>query len=123
MMGADWSWTFDEEVAGLMKARGTVACPTMGAGARVEYEGGINILEMQPNPGKITKKETIDNGRMLRAAGVKMVPATDVGVTLTDFGEEIFFELEIYAGIGIRERSARSGRRPGTPRATCRSTT
>ena len=101
MMGDDWSWTFDEEVAALMKARGTVACPTMGAGARVEYEGGINILEMQPNPGKITKKETIDNGRMLRAAGVKMVPATDVGVTLTDFGEEIFFELEIYAGIGV----------------------
>ena len=40
-----------------MQARGTVACPTMGAGARVEYEGGINILEMQPNPGAITKKE------------------------------------------------------------------
>ena len=101
MMGDDWSWTFDEDVAAEMKRRGTVACPTMGAGARVEYEGGINILEMQPNPGKITKKETIDNGRRLRAAGVKMVPATDVGVTLTDFGEEIFFEVEIYAGIGF----------------------
>jgi imidazolonepropionase-like amidohydrolase len=101
MMGPDWTWTFDEDVAALMKARGTVSCPTMGAGARVEYEGGINILEMQPNPGAITKKETIDNGRRLRAAGVKMVPATDVGVTLTDFGEEIFFELEIYAGIGF----------------------
>lgn len=101
MMGPDWSWTFDEEVAALMKARGTVSCPTMGAGSRVEWEGGINILEMQPNPGAITKKETIDNGRRLLAAGVKMVPATDVGVTLTDFGEEIFFELEIYAGIGF----------------------
>jgi imidazolonepropionase-like amidohydrolase len=101
MMGPDWSFTFDEDVAAEMKRRGTVACPTMGAGARVEYEGGINILEMQPNPGKITKKETIENGRLLRTAGVKMVPATDVGVTLTDFGEEIFFELEIYASVGF----------------------
>ena len=41
-----------------------------------------------------------------------MVPATDVGVTLTDFGEEIFFELEIYAGIGFGALGAiRSGTR------------
>jgi len=100
MMGPDWTWTFDEEVAALMKDRGTVACPTMGTGTRVDYDAGVNIMDLQPNPQKITKAEAIDNGRRLRAAGVRMVPATDVGVTLTDFGEEIFFELEIYAGIG-----------------------
>jgi imidazolonepropionase-like amidohydrolase len=101
MMGPDWSWTFDDEVAAEMRRRGTVACPTIGAGTRVEYESGLNILDMQPNPQKITKKQGIENGRRLREAGVKMVPATDVGVTLTNFGEEIFFELEVYAGIGF----------------------
>ena len=79
MMGPDWTWTFDEEVAELMKERGTVSCPTMGAGTRVEYDAGIDIMDLQPNPQKITKAETIDNGRRLHAAGVKMVPATDVG--------------------------------------------
>src|SRR5262249_17306407 len=101
MMGPAWTWTFDEGVAAEMARRGTVACPTMGAGTRVDYDAGINIMELQPNPQKITKAEIIDNGRRLREAGVKMVPATDVGVTLTDFSEEIFFELEIYASIGF----------------------
>jgi imidazolonepropionase-like amidohydrolase len=101
MMGPDWSWTFDEEVAGLMRERGTRACPTMAAGIRVELEGGVNIMELQPNPGKISRNDSIENGRRLHAAGVPMVPATDVGVTLTDFSEELFFEIEIYAGIGF----------------------
>ncbi len=101
MMGPEWQWTFDADVARLMKEHGTVSCPTMGAGTRVEYDAGVNIMDLQPNPMGITKAQTIDNGRRLHAAGVKMVVATDVGVTLTDFSEEIFFEMEIYAGIGF----------------------
>jgi imidazolonepropionase-like amidohydrolase len=101
MMGADWKWSFDETVAALMKSRGTVACPTIGAGARMDLEGGLNLFDFQPNPWAISREQTIDNGRRLHEAGVTMVPATDVGVALTDFGEEILFEIEIYAAIGF----------------------
>ena len=55
-----------------------------------------------------------------------MVAATDVGVTLTDFGEELFFELEIYARIGftpleaIRAATSNSARYLGLENLTGR---
>jgi imidazolonepropionase-like amidohydrolase len=101
MMGEDWKWSFDEDVAGLMRDRGTVACPTMGSGTRADLEGGLNLFDFQANPWAITRQQTMENGRRLREAGVTMVPATDVGVPLTDFGEEILIEIEIYAAIGF----------------------
>jgi imidazolonepropionase-like amidohydrolase len=101
MMGDDWSWQFDDDVARLMAERGTVACPTMAAGLRVQLESGVDINNLNPNPGKALRPEWLGNGERLREAGVTMVAATDVGVTLTDFGEELFFELEIYARVGF----------------------
>lgn len=101
MMGADWKWSFDQDVAALMKANGTVACPTIAAGARMDLEGGLNLFDFQANPWAISREQTIENGRRLRRAGVRMVPATDVGVALTDFGEELLLELEVYAAIGF----------------------
>lgn len=101
MMGDDWSWQFDDAVARSMAERGTVACPTMAAGLRVQLEAGVDINNLNPNPGKALRPEWLGNGERLRRAGVRMVAATDVGVTLTDFGEELFFELEIYTRIGF----------------------
>ena len=46
-----------------MKARGTIGCPTMAAGIRVELEGGVNVNALQPNPGAMARSETIANGR------------------------------------------------------------
>jgi imidazolonepropionase-like amidohydrolase len=102
MVGPDWRWAFDESVAALMVRRGTRSCPTMAAGIRVEIDGGIDVAELQPNPGAMTRADTVNNGRRLREAGVQLIPATDVGTTLTDFGEELFFELEVYEAIGYR---------------------
>ena len=101
MMGDDWSWQFADDVARMMIDRGTVACPTMSAGIRLQLESGVDINNLQPNPGKAHRPEWLGNGERLRQAGVKMVAATDVGVTFTDFGEELFFELEIYSRIGF----------------------
>ena len=101
MVGDDWTWQFDEDAARMMIDRGTVACPTIAAGIRVQLEGGVDISDLQPNPGKALRPEWIRNAQRLREMGVRMVPATDVGVTLTDFGEELFFELEIYARVGF----------------------
>jgi imidazolonepropionase-like amidohydrolase len=100
MMGDDWTWQFDEDVARQMVERGTVACATIGAGIRVQLEAGVDINNLNPNPGKALRPEWLANGEALRRAGVKMVAATDVGVTFTDFGEELFFELEMYVRIG-----------------------
>ena len=33
--------------------------------------------------------------------GVTLVPGTDVGINFTDFGEDLFFELEAWVGIGL----------------------
>src|SRR4029078_11424081 len=34
-------------------------------------------------------------------AGLTLVPGTDVGINLTDFGEELFLELEAWVGAGM----------------------
>ena len=101
MMGDDWTWQFDDGAAQEMRANGTVACATMAAGIRVQLESGVDINHLNPNPGKALRPEWIGNGERLREAGVTMVAATDVGVTLTDFSEELFFELEVYTRIGF----------------------
>jgi imidazolonepropionase-like amidohydrolase len=41
------------------------------------------------------------NARRLIDMGVTVVPGTDVGVNLTDYGEDLFLELEAYVGIGL----------------------
>ena len=106
MLGPDWTWTFDEEVARAMARHGTRAVPTISAGTRTEIESGIDINKLQPNPGAMTRADWWANARRLIDAGVTVVPGTDVGINLTDFGEELFFELEAYVG-----HRGRSGRR------------
>lgn len=119
MLGPDWTWTFDETVARGMADRGTRAIPTIAAGTRAEVEAGIDINKLQPNPGAMTRADSWANARRLIDAGVTVVPGTDVGVNLTDFGEELFFELEAYVGIGvapaevIRMATARAARHLG----------
>lgn len=101
MLGPDWTWTFDEDVARGMVERGTRAIPTISAGTRSEVESGIDINKLQPNPGAMTRADSWANARRLIDAGVTVVPGTDVGVNLTDYGEDLFFELEAYVGIGL----------------------
>ncbi len=101
MLGLDWTWTFDESVARGMVDRGTRAIPTISAGTRAQVESGIDINKLQPNPGAMTRADSWANARRLIDAGVTVVPGTDVGVNLTDYGEELFFELEAYVGIGV----------------------
>ena len=101
MLGEDWAWAFDAEVARAMAARGTRAIPTIGAGIRIEIETGLDIAQLQPNPGKMTRVHTAANARSLHHAGVTIVPGTDVGVNLTDFGEELFLELEAHVRWGL----------------------
>ncbi len=101
MLGPDWTWTFDEDVARGMVERGTRAIPTISAGTRSEVESGIDINKLQPNPGAMTRADWWANARRLIDSGVTCVPGTDVGVNLTDYGEDLFFELEAYVGIGV----------------------
>jgi imidazolonepropionase-like amidohydrolase len=101
MLGDDWGWHFDEDVARGMVDRGTRAVPTISAGTRAEVESGIDINKLQPNPGAMTRADWWANARALHETGVTIVPGTDVGVNLTDFGEELFFELEAYTGWGL----------------------
>jgi imidazolonepropionase-like amidohydrolase len=101
MLGPDWTWTFDEDVARGMAARGTRAIPTISAGIRSEIELGIDINKLQPNPGAMGRQDFWNNARRLIDAGVTVVPGTDVGVNLTDFGEALFLELEAHVGIGV----------------------
>jgi imidazolonepropionase-like amidohydrolase len=101
MLGPDWTWTFDEAVARGMAERGTRAIPTISAGIRSEIELGIDINKLQPNPGAMSRQDFWDNARRLIDAGVTVVPGTDVGVNLTDFGEALFLELEAHVGIGV----------------------
>lgn len=124
MLGPDWTWTFDEDVARGMAERGTRAIPTISAGTRMEVESGIDINKLQPNPGAMTRADSWANARRLIDAGVTVVPGTDVGVNLTDYGEELFFELEAYVGIGVapadvmRMATARAARHLGIEAAT-----
>jgi imidazolonepropionase-like amidohydrolase len=106
MLGPDWTWTFDEDVARGMAERGTRAVPTMSAGTRAELESGIDIMTLQPNPGAMVRADYRANARRLMDAGVAVVPGTDVGINLTDFGEELLFELEAYVDIGVANADA-----------------
>ena len=101
MLGPDWTWTFDEEVARGMAERGTRAIPTISAGTRAEVEFGIDIYQLQPNPGAMRRPETEANAMRLIDSGVTIVPGTDVGVNLTDFGEDLIIELEAYVRLGL----------------------
>jgi imidazolonepropionase-like amidohydrolase len=101
MLGPNWEWAFDETVARGMVERGTRAIPTISAGTRYEVETGRDINKLQPNPGRMTRADWWANGKALHDAGVTLVPGTDVGINFTDFGEELFIELEAWVGAGI----------------------
>ena len=101
MLGPNWEWTFDEAVARGMAERGTRAIPTISAGTRYEVETGGDINKLQPNPGAMTRADLWANARALYDTGVTIVPGTDVGINYTDFGEDLFLELEAWAGIGL----------------------
>jgi imidazolonepropionase-like amidohydrolase len=99
MLGENWEWAFNETVARGMVERGTRAIPTISAGTRYEVETGNDVNKLQPNPGRMTRQDWWANGRALHDAGVTLVPGTDVGINYTDFGEELFIELEAW-GVG-----------------------
>jgi imidazolonepropionase-like amidohydrolase len=101
MLGENWEWAFDETVARGMVERGTRAIPTISAGTRYEVETGRDINKLQPNPGRMTRADWWSNGKALHDAGVTLVPGTDVGINFTDFGEELFIELEAWVGAGL----------------------
>jgi imidazolonepropionase-like amidohydrolase len=101
MLGKQWEWAFDETVARGMAERGTRAIPTISAGTRYEVETGQPISKLQPNPGAMTRQDWYANARALTDAGVTLVPGTDVGINYTDFGEELFIELEAWVGVGM----------------------
>jgi imidazolonepropionase-like amidohydrolase len=101
MLGPDWTWTFDEGVARGMAERGTRAIPTISAGTRSEIEFGIDIYALQPNPGAMRRPETEANALRLIDSGVTIIPGTDVGVNMTDYGEEMLIELEAYVRLGL----------------------
>ena len=106
-------------VARGMVERGTRAIPTISAGTRYEVETGRGLAELQPNPGRMTRADWWANGRALKEAGVTLVPGTDVGINFTDFGEELFIELEAVGNPdeqGIRTRGGDDGTR-GRPLA------
>ena len=101
MLGPNWEWAFDETVARGMVERGTRAIPTISAGTRYEVETGGNINKLQPNPGRMTRADWWANARALNEVGVMLVPGTDVGINFTEFGEELFLELEAWVGAGM----------------------
>ena len=101
MLGMEWEWAFDEDVARGMVERGTRAIPTISAGTRYEVETGKDINKLQPNPGRTTRADYWANARALHDIGVTLVPGTDVGINFTDFGEDLFLELEAWVGIGL----------------------
>jgi imidazolonepropionase-like amidohydrolase len=101
MLGENWEWAFDETVARGMVQRGTRAIPTISAGTRYEVETGRDINQLQPNPGRMTRADWWANATALDSIGVTLVPGTDVGINYTDFGEELFIELEAWVGAGM----------------------
>jgi imidazolonepropionase-like amidohydrolase len=101
MLGEDFGWAFNETVARGMAERGTRAIPTISAGTRYEVETGKEISKLQANPGGMTRADWWANARALQDAGVTLVPGTDVGINFTDFGEDLFLELEAWVGIGL----------------------
>ncbi|MEP6637770.1 MAG: amidohydrolase family protein [Chloroflexota bacterium] len=101
MLGEHWEWAFDEAVARGMVERGTRAIPTISAGTRYEVETGKDINKLQPNPGRMTRADWWANARSLAEVGVTLVPGTDVGINYTDFGEDLFIELEAWVGAGM----------------------
>jgi len=101
MLGEQWEWAFNADVARGMAERGTRAIPTISAGTRYEVETGKEIHKLQPNPGRMNRADWWANARALYDAGVTLVPGTDVGINFTDFGEDLFLELEAWVGIGL----------------------
>ena len=84
-----------------MVERGTRAIPTISAGTRYEVETGQRLSKLQPNPGAMTRQDWYSNARALTDVGVTLVPGTDVGINFTDFGEDLFIELEAWVGVGM----------------------
>jgi imidazolonepropionase-like amidohydrolase len=75
--------------------------PTIGVGQRIEADEGVTVSSLQANPGKMTRADHYANAWRLHQAGVTLLPGTDVGINLTDFSEEFFFEMEAFVDVGL----------------------
>jgi imidazolonepropionase-like amidohydrolase len=99
MLGADGGWQFDAALAGEMAAARMRVIPTAAAGRRYERAGGSWTASL---PNRATGSDTrTRNAGLLLESGVTLVAGTDAGVAHTDFGEELFAELEAYVRAGM----------------------
>jgi imidazolonepropionase-like amidohydrolase len=104
MLGADGGWQFDAALAGEMAAARMRVIPTAAAGRRYERTGGSWTASL---PNRATGSGTrTRNAGLLLESGVTLVAGTDAGVAHTDFGEELFAELEAYVRVGMRPAGA-----------------
>ncbi len=99
MLGVDGGWQFDAALAGEMAAAGMRVIPTAAAGRRYERAGGSWTAAL---PNRATGSDTrTRNAGLLLESGVTLVAGTDAGVAHTDFGDELFAELEAYVRVGM----------------------
>jgi imidazolonepropionase-like amidohydrolase len=104
MLGADGEWQFDAALAREMAATGMRVIPTAAAGRRYERTGESWAASL-PNKATGSGTRTRNAGRLLES-GVSLVAGTDAGVAHTDFGEELFLELEAYVSVGMTPAAA-----------------
>ena len=101
MLGPEWTWTFDQPVADSMATRGVRAVTTIAAGLRAAIDAPAPNPGGHGSPKRLTRADWWHNARKLLDSGVVVVPGSDVGMRLTDFGEEMLLELEANVGIGV----------------------
>jgi|SRR5579859_987528 len=104
MLGAGGDWRFDAVLAREMTARGVRVIPTAAAGRRYELTGASWEAAL-PNKATGSDTRTRNAGRLFES-GVSVVAGTDAGVAHTDFGEELFLELEAYVSVGMTPAAA-----------------
>jgi imidazolonepropionase-like amidohydrolase len=104
MLGAGGGWQFDAALAADMAAAGMRVIPTAAAGRRYERTGGSWTGSL-PNRATGSDTRTRNAGAMIEA-GLTLVAGTDTGVAHTDFGDELFAELEAYVRVGMLPAAA-----------------
>lgn len=104
MLGTGGGWEFDSALASQLAAAGMRVIPTAAAGRRYERSGASWTAAL-PGPATSSQTRTRNAGRLFEA-GVCIVAGTDAGAPHTDFGEELFCELEAYVAVGMPPRAA-----------------
>ncbi|HEY7144204.1 MAG TPA: amidohydrolase family protein [Streptosporangiaceae bacterium] len=104
MLGAGGDWEFDAALAAGIAAAGMRVIPTAAAGRRYERTGGAWTAAL-PNRATGSDTRTRNAGALLRS-GVTLVAGTDAGIAHTDFGDELFTELEAYVSVGMNPAAA-----------------